>query len=175
MKKLIPGMAIAACFLAACTGKTSVTVGTTDSTATYLKKITQVAMSSDSAMIKKDVAGSMKDLAANYAEYGSSSKPVTNKDSIKTGMTTFLDAFPDFKGDNLHATAADSTVVIIGHWTGTFKKEYMKIKPTNKSFDIWDADIYTFNKEAKITSHRNIQSGTTFLTQLGVPIPPAKK
>src|ERR1700744_2350871 len=108
MKKLILAVAVAGLFLASCNNKATTTGSAGDSTAMYLKKITQIAMSSDSAFGKKDVAGSMKDYAANFVEYGSGSgKPISNLDTIKAGGVKLLDAFPDFSGDKLHATAAD--------------------------------------------------------------------
>ncbi len=175
MKRLIPGMAIAFCLLAACTGKSNVTVSATDSTATYLKKIKQVALSSDSAFTKKDVTTLVKDYAPGFIEYGNGdSKPITNIDSIKATTKSFFEAFPDFKGENLQAVAEDSTVIITGTWSGTFKMEFMKIKPTNKTYKTFDADIFTFNKAGKITSHKSIQSDATFFSQLGIPIPTKK-
>jgi predicted ester cyclase len=176
MKKLILCMAIASCFLAACNNKASVTTGGSDSTAAYLKMIKHVALSSDSAMTKRDGDAAVKDYAAGFTEYGNGeSKPVTNMDTIKAGNKSFFEAFPDFTGENMKAVADDSTVIITGTWSGTFTKEYMKIKPTNKAFKVVDDDIFTFNKAGKITSHKSIQSLATFFTQLGIPMPPKKK
>jgi len=176
MKKLILCMAIASCFLAACNNKAAVTTGGSDSTAAYLKMIKQVALSSDSAYIKHDVAAAIKDFAPGYIEYGNGGgKSTTNIDTIKANTKNFFDAFPDFKGENLQAIAEDSTVIITGTWSGTFKNEFMKMKPTNKVFKVADADIFTFNKAGKITSHRSIQSDLTFMSQLGVTMPSAPK
>ena len=174
MKKLILATAIAGLFLASCSNKATTTGSAADSTAIYLKKITQVAMTSDSAFGKKDAATAMKDYAANFVEYGSDGKAITNLDTLKKGAASFFDAFPDFSASKLHATSADSTVVIIGEWSGTFKKEYMKIKPTNKSFKVWDADIFTFNKAGKITTHKSVQSEATFFSQLDITMPKKK-
>jgi predicted ester cyclase len=176
MKKLILGMAIVSCFLAACTGKSSVTISTTsDSTATYLTKIKQAAMSSDSAYAKRDVITLVKDYAPGFIEYGNGeSKAVTNMDTIKGSAKSFFEAFPDFKGEDFKVVAEDSTVIITGTWSGTFKKEFMKIKPTNKAFKVFDADIFTFNKAGKITSHKDVQSDAAFFNQLGIPMPKKK-
>ncbi len=170
-------MAVAAIFLLACNNKTTTATTTgSDSTTIYLEKIKLAALQSDSAFVKKDVDGSMKDYAPGFLEYGSgASKPMTNMDSVKADAKNFFVAFPDFKGENFHAIASDSTVVILGDWSGTFKSDYMKMKATGKSFKVADADIFTFNKAGKATSHRSIQSLASFLTQLGVPMPAKKK
>jgi hypothetical protein len=175
MKKLILAAIAGALFLSACNNKGNTSAAGTDSTAMYLKKITQVALASDSAFGKQDFAKATKDYAKGFVEYNNDpSKPVTNMDTIKAGNVSFFSSFPDFKGEKLHATAADSTVVVVGEWSGTFKKPYMKIQPTNKSYKVWDADIYTFNKAGQITSHQSIQSEATFLQQLGVVMPEKK-
>lgn len=176
MKKIIFSAAIAAVFLSACNQKAETTVKTVDSTATLLERNKQVALNSDLAFNKHDVEASIKDYSADFVEYGSSgSKPMKNIDSIKTGLKDFFNAFPDFKGDDLHAIASGDTVMISGVWTGTFKNEFMKIKPTGKTFKAPDVDIFIFNKDGKIKSHSNIQSNATFFYQLGIPMPPKKK
>ena len=167
-------MAVVACFLFSCKSSTD-TAKVTDSTTANVERNKQTALKSDSAFIKKDIDGAFKDYAAGFVEYGSGeSKPAKNIDSIKMSGKNFLAAFPDFKGENLKVVAEDSTVIITGDWSGTFKNEFMKIKPTGKSYKAFDADIFTFNKAGKITSHKSIQSEITFLHQLGVPIPPKK-
>jgi hypothetical protein len=49
------------------------------------------------------------------------------------------------------------------------------MKATGKVFKSPDVDIFTFNKDGKITSHSNIQSYILALYQLGVPMPVKKK
>jgi predicted ester cyclase len=91
------------------------------------------------------------------------------------GLKSFLTAFPDFKGEKLHAFAEGDSVIVTGIWSGTFKGTYMKMKPTGKTYNAPDVDIFTFNKDGKITSHSSVQSEATFLYQLGVPMPQKKK
>lgn len=176
MKKLIIGMAIASFFLAACNNKASVTTGGSDSTAAYLKMIKQTALSTDSAFNKKDVDAMFKNCAPGFVDYGNGTgKPMTNADTIKAGLKSFFASFPDFKGEDFQAVAEDSTVIVTGTFSGTFKSDYMKIKATNKSYKAFDADIFTFNKAGKMTSHKSIQSDATLFYQLGIPMPPAPK
>jgi len=156
MKKLIIGMAASTLFLVACNNKAAVNTTGNDSVALYLKKIKQEALSADSAYAKKDISALFKDCASGFIDYGNGdSKPITNMDTLKAISKSFFEAFPDFKGENLQAVAEDSTVIVTGEWSGTFKKAFMKMKPTNGVYKTFDADIFTFNKAGKITSHKS--------------------
>ncbi len=176
MKKLISGVAIAALFLSACNNKSATTSSAADSAAIVSARNKTTAMNSDLAFIKHDVDGATKDYAPGFTELGNGAdKPAKNLDSIKMGLKQFFAAFPDLKGENLHAVAQGDSVIITGTYSGTFTGAFMKIKPTKKMFKAPDADIYTFNKDGKITSHSNIQSDATYFYQLGIPMPPKKK
>jgi ketosteroid isomerase-like protein len=177
MKKIIlAAAAVAALFVTACKTKTETTMKTTDSTAIILAKNKQTALNSDLAFSKGDIDAAYKDYATDFVEYGDgSSKPHKNIDSLKIDNKAFLVAFPDYKGEKLHAVAEGDTVMITGIWSGTFKKDYRKMKATGKVFKSPDVDIFTFNKDGKITSHSNIQSYILALYQLGVPMPVKKK
>ncbi len=84
-------------------------------------------------------------------------------------MKSWLDAFPDYKGENLMAIADGDKVAVYGDWSGTFKKDFMGMKATGKSFKAKDVDIFTFNDEGNITEHRAVQSMGSIFQQLGVP------
>lgn len=168
-------MAILACFLSACNSKTPTTENGGDSSAISTARNKQMALNADQALINKDVEAMFKDCAPDFVDYGSGEHdPMKNQDTIKTGLKSFLAAFPDFKGENLQAVAQGDTVIVTGTWSGTFKNAYMGVKPTQKSFKIADADVFSFNKEGKITSHRSIQSEAALFSQLEIPTP-AKK
>jgi predicted ester cyclase len=85
-------------------------------------------------------------------------------------MKGWLDAFPDYKGENLMAIADGDKVAVLRDWSGTFKKDFMGMKATGKIFKAKDVDIFTFNDAGKITKHRSVQSMTTLMQQLGVPM-----
>jgi predicted ester cyclase len=174
MRAIITGMAVivSVCLLSACESKTTGSaVSGSDSTKTVLVRNKQVALNSDEGFNKKDVETIVKDYAPDFTEYGNGEyKPQKNIDSIKINLKGFLAAFPDFKGVNLQAVAQGDTVIVTGSWSGTFKNGYMGVKPTQKSFKAAEADIFSFNKDGKITSHRSIQSETTYFLQLGIPI-----
>jgi len=146
-----------------------------DSIAVTLARNKKVALASDEAFNAKNIDAIYKDCAPGFVDYGNgATAPVSNIDSLKYYMTNFLAAFPDFKVQNLHAVAQGDTVIVTGQWSGTFKKDFMGMKPTYKAFNATDADIFTFNKDGKITSHRSIQSEATYFSQLGIPIPKSK-
>ncbi|MDB5157455.1 MAG: hypothetical protein JWR50_2162 [Mucilaginibacter sp.] len=176
MKKIITCAAIAALFLTACKNKSATTAPTGDSTAMMLERNKQAALNSDIAYIKGDFNESFKDYAKDFIEYGNGAqKPMKNIDSMKMDGKQLLIGFPDFKVEDLHAVASGDTVIVTGVWSGTFKKDYRKMKATNKSFKMPDADIFVFNKDGKIASHANVQSYLYALYQLDVPMPPKKK
>ena len=161
-------MAASALFLAACNNKATVNTTGSDSAALYLKKIKQEALSSDSAYLKKDADAVFKDCAPGFIDYGDGiSKPIANIDTLKAITKSFFKAFPDFKGENLRAVAEDSTVVVTGTWSGTFKMDFMKMKSTDKMIKSYDADVFTFNKAGKMTSHIS----TFRLTNIDIKFP----
>lgn len=163
------------CLLYACEGKMGSAGSGSDSTATISAKNKMTALNSDVAMANKDVESVFKDCSADFTDYGNGGyPPMKNLDSIKANMKGFLAAFPDFKAESLQAVAQGDTVIVTGVWSGTFKNEFMGMKPTQKSFKAADADIFTFNKEGKITSHRSIQSEATYFAQLGITMPEKK-
>ncbi len=175
MKKIITGMAVAVFFLSACKTSPGTEVKGIDSAALKLEKNKQTAINSDLAFNKKDIDGIFKDCTPDYVEYGNGESKPMKLDSIKANIKNLFVGFPDFKVENLHAIAAGDTVIIIADWSGTFKNQFMKMKPTGKAYKAPDADIFTFNKDGKITSHKSIQSDETYFMQLGIPMPPKKK
>jgi predicted ester cyclase len=175
MKQIFIGAAISACLLSACQPGTG--ASTTGSSANA-ESNKQKALNVEIAFGNKDVAGVMKDYAADFTDYGSLEwAPMNNLDTIKAGLESFMAAFPDLKGHNLCvcSSASGDTVVILGQWSGTFSQSYMGMQPTNKSFKYNDADIFAFNKDGKIISHRSVQGEATIMMQLGIIPPTAEK
>ena len=134
----------------------------------------ETALRGSQAVNAHDVNAMLKDVTTDAVDYGDGSgKPTKGVDSVKAGITAWLDAFPDVKGENLEAfsNADGSKVIVLGKWTGTFKKDLMGMKATGKSFKYWDGDIFTFNDAGKITAHQSIQSPVTLITQVGSKMP----
>jgi ketosteroid isomerase-like protein len=106
-------------------------------------------------------------LADDAVEYGDGTGKVSKgRDTVKADIAAFMGSFPDFKGSDLKYFADGDQVVVIGEYSGTFKKDMGKMKATNKSFKFQDADIFTLNDAGKITSHRSIQPTSTMIAQV---------
>ena len=115
-----------------------------------------------------DTAAMFKVTAADFIDYGDGNMPpMKGLDSAKAGLRQFLAAFPDIKGENLMVIAEGNQAAVFGDWSGTFKGELMGIKPTGKTFKFKDVDLFTFNDEGMVTSHRSIQSTDLLFKQVG--------
>ena len=146
------------------------TMSSTSTTESKAEKNRQTALNSVKGFNAGDLDAMFKDVASNGVDYGDGSMPpITSLDTVKAGIKAWRAAFPDAKGENLIALsdADGSHVVVLGEWSGTFKNDFMGMKATNKSFKYWDGDLFTFNDEGKITSHRGIQSNMTAMMQVG--------
>jgi len=177
MKKLIiiatPVLIGAACLLSACGGKTGSGSSAADSTAMMVQKNKQTAMAAEMALNKHDLDGVFKDCAPDFVDYGTGEAKPAKTDSAKASFKQFIAAFPDIKGDSLVYLGQGDTVVVMGTFTGSFKAALGPMKPTGKSFKVFDEDIFSFNKDGKITSHRSIQPMSTYFSQVGATMPPA--
>jgi predicted ester cyclase len=175
MKKLIiiatPFLIGAAFLLSACGGKGGANTSAADSAAMMVQKNKQTAMASEMAINKHDGDGVFKDCAPDYVDNGSGESKPMKADSAKASFKQFLVAFPDLKGDNLVCMGQGDTVVVMGTWTGTFKKAFGGMKPTGKAFKVFDEDIFSFNKDGKITSHKSVQSINTYISQVSAVTP----
>jgi len=172
MRKLTIGIVIAVVFLTSCSSNPASSATGNDNNAATSKINKQTALNAVTALSKRDVDGMLRDCTDSYADLGDgSAKPLTNKDSLRDAFKEFFKACPDFTGKNFVAVADSNIVIVTGVWTGTFKSAYGPYKPSDKSFKIPEADIYTFDKTGKISSHRSIQSEATTMYQLGLLVP----
>jgi predicted ester cyclase len=138
------------------------------------EKNMQTALAAVKAVNAMDLDAAFKNVTPDAVDYNDGSMPpVKSIDSIKAGIKVWMAAFPDVKEDNLEAfsNADGSKVLITGEYTGTFKNDFMGMKATGKSFKYFDGEIFGFNSEGKITSHRAIQSNMTFMMQVGAKMP----
>ncbi|HEY4155428.1 MAG TPA: ester cyclase [Puia sp.] len=129
-----------------------------------LEKNKATALASEEAFNSGKLDDAFKDAVPDAVDYGDGSMaPMKGLDSIKAGVKIFLNAFPDYKGENFLAIGEGNHVAVFGDWSGTFKNPLMGMKPTGKSFKIKDVDLFTFNDQGKITEHRSVQSSKTVL------------
>ncbi len=173
MKKLTICLvaALVACAISACNGKTGSPAGQgTDSVASATQRNKQAAIRIMTNFVKRrDYSNMFRNVAPDFVDYGSGdAKPEKNLDTLRANVQDFLTAFPDLNIENPVAIAQGDTVVVLCTWTGTFKGRAHSLKPTGKSFKIFDADIFTFNKDGKLTSHKSTVPIEDYLSQAGV-------
>lgn len=114
----------------------------------------------------------LKEADKDAIDYGTGEMPeVKGVDSIKSGLKMWMTAVPDYKGTDLMAVADGDYVMVYGTWTGTWKNEFMGMKPTGKSFKVKDVDIFKFNDAGKIIEHRGVQSMGEISRQIGMQMP----
>jgi predicted ester cyclase len=181
MKKVLFAFLGSALVLAACNNasETSASTEKKDSSATTMndketKEIRnrKIAMESVEAFNNHNVDAVMKDADPNTVDYGDGTMtPVKSVDSVKAGIKAWLTAMPDTKGEDLKAVAEGDWVMVWGKWSGTWKAEFMGMKPTGKTYKISDVDIFKFSDDGKILEHHSVQSPMTIAMQLGMKMP----
>lgn len=129
------------------------------------EKNKQVAMAAMQAFDKGDMTAVFADADPAMVDYADGSTPPMPLDSVKIFFSMLKDAIPDYKGSDLEFLADGDKVLVVGEWSGTLKKDLMGIKPTGKPFKFRDVDIFTFNENNKITSHRSITNFAKILME----------
>jgi predicted ester cyclase len=114
----------------------------------------------------------LQNVAPDAVDYGDGSMDaIKGIDSIKATISSWLNAFPDVKGENLKAVADDDWVMVWGDWSGTWKNDFMGQQATGKSYKIKDVDIFRFNDDGKITEHHFVQTPLASAKQIGMKMP----
>ncbi|HXS35633.1 MAG TPA: ester cyclase [Flavipsychrobacter sp.] len=143
----------------------------TDTTATKMDKTDRnkkVAMEAMDGMNSHDTGKVFKTMAANFTDYMDGTMPPQKGDSAKQTLQMLMTAFPDMKGENMIVCADGDNVMIAADWTMTFKNDMMGMKATGKTAKYKDVDIFTFDDNGKIISHRSIYPGSTMMALVGV-------
>jgi predicted ester cyclase len=131
----------------------------------------QIALASVRGFDQESIDSILKNADSNTVEYGDGSMaPVRGVDSVRKMMSMWLNAFPDYKGNNFIVASDSNHVMVYGEWAGTWKNDLMGMKATGKPFKVNDVDIFTFNDNGKITEHRSVQSMNTIAMQTGMPM-----
>jgi predicted ester cyclase len=128
----------------------------------------KTAMESIDGINAHDAGKVMKDASPDFMDYGDGSMPPQKIDSAKQMLAMFLSAFPDAKVSNTQCVADGNTVMAMSDWSMTFKNDMMGIKATGKTVQGKDIDIFTFDDNGKITSHRNIYPSAAIFANAGV-------
>jgi predicted SnoaL-like aldol condensation-catalyzing enzyme len=142
---------------------------TTESKSDRNKK---AVMASYEAMNSHNVSEALKYCTADVVDYGDGSMPpVKGRDSIAKMINEWMTAFPDNKGSDLKYVADGDWVMVWGEQSGTWKGDFMGMKATNKPYKLKDVDIFKLNDEGQIIEHHNVQSPSTMMMQVGMPMP----
>ncbi len=172
MKKLFLLLLTSTLFVSACNSDKKKEEKTEDKKGTAMtsgesneEKNKQVAMASMEAFDKNDMVKVFADADPSFMDYADGSTPPMPLDSVKMFFSMLKDAIPDYKGSDLEFLADGDKVLVVGEWSGTLKKDLMGIKPTGKPFKFRDVDIFTFNENNKITSHRSIANFAKILME----------
>jgi predicted ester cyclase len=182
MKKLLLVFSTSILLFAGCNSSDDAAKNTGDSTGTSTassnssqeskeERNKQIAMESIKGINNHDADAVLRHIEQNAVDYGDGSGPVMKGlDTIKAGIKAWMEAFPDYKSENEIYIADGDKVAVYADWSATFKKDFMGMKATGKSFKARDVDIFTFNDEGKMTEHRAVQSMGPIFQQLGVPM-----
>jgi predicted ester cyclase len=128
----------------------------------------EVIMASMEGINSHNADAVLKYAAPNSIDYGDGSdKPCSNVDSIKMMMTSWMNAFPDVKAEKLTYVADGDMVMVYGWWSGTFKKDFMGMKATNKPYKMYDVDIFKMTDDGKVLEHRNTVPFSVMMEQVG--------
>ena len=163
-------VAFAAFAFTACNSSTA---GSSDATQQAKEERNKrIALASVGAFEKGNLDSVFKDVAPDAMDYGEGSNPpVKGVDSAKVGLKAWMAAIPNYKGSDFIAVADGDYAMVYGHWSGTWSKDFLGMKPTGRSFSIYDVDIFKFNDEGKIIEHRSVQSSKEAARQLGMDMP----
>jgi predicted SnoaL-like aldol condensation-catalyzing enzyme len=155
--------------------KMSDSTATTSTTESKSERNKKVVMASYEAMNSHNVTEALKYCTDDVVDYGDGSMPpVKGRDSITKMINEWMTAFPDNKASDLKYVADGDWVMVWGEQKGTWKGDFMGMKPTNKSYKLKDVDIFKLNDDGKIIEHHNVQSPNTMMMQVGMH-PPKNK
>jgi predicted ester cyclase len=108
----------------------------------------------------------------DFIDYRSGGEePVKGIEAARSALQHWMNAFPDYKGNNFLVIAEGDFVMVYAEWTGTWKNDFKGMKATGKSFRIYDVDIFRLTDEGKVIEHRDIQSIPIIAKQVDMPIP----
>ncbi len=103
-------------------------------------------------------------MADDMVEYAAP-EPVQGKDNVMQGLREYFDAF-DMQITPDKMVAEGNTVMILITASGTWKKDFMGMKATGKSFRMQDVDILEFDDAGKVKAHWSVQDPMVMMSQV---------
>ncbi len=129
----------------------------------------KVVMASIESFLKGDYDAAFRDAGPGFIDYTDGSMPPINSiDSLKAMVKMMTAAFDNYKGENLRYYADGDHVLVVGDWSGVFKRDLMGIKATGKPFKYRDTDIFKLNDDGKIIEHSSVQNVGAVLATSGM-------
>jgi len=107
----------------------------------------------------------MADLMADDVVEYAAPEPVKGKDAVLGGIREYFDAF-DMNLSVEKMVAEGNTVMVLVTATGTWKKDFMGMKATGKSFRVQDVDILEFDDAGKLKAHWAVQDPMVMMSQI---------
>jgi len=128
----------------------------------------QTAMLCIQAYNSHNVSEILKNWDSTAIDYGDGSgRPIKGVDSIKHVYSLVLKFLPGIRVDSLKTMSDNGEhVIVTGQWSGTIKNDSLKI--SDRKFNFWNGDFFTFNSVGKIVEHKSIQSHLGILAQMGL-------
>jgi predicted ester cyclase len=103
-------------------------------------------------------------MADDMTEYAAP-EPVKGKDAVLGGIQEYFAAF-DINMTVDKIVAEGNTVMVLITANGTWKKDFMGMKATGKSFSMKDVDILEFNDAGQVTAHWAVQDPMVMMSQI---------
>ncbi len=178
MKKTIPSFAILLLLYSCNQSAPSSTAGIDSTNASAgdrqskVKRNKAVIRASLNAYAKGNVDEMLKNADPNIIDYGDGFiGTIKGADSLrammKTMMVQWMAAIPETKFTDTVIVVSGDTVLNWASMPGTWKGEFMKQKPTGKSFRINRVNRFVLNEEGKIIEHRSTPSDLDIAKQIG--------
>lgn len=112
----------------------------------------------------KDFDCMSKFMANDVVEYAAP-EPIKGKDAVMQGLREYFDAF-ELQVTPDKVVAEGNTVMILVTASGTWKKDFMGMAATGKSFKMQDVDILEFNDAGKLKAHWSVQDPMVMMSQI---------
>jgi steroid delta-isomerase-like uncharacterized protein len=102
-------------------------------------------------------------------KYFAEENPPIGSEGFKQSLSAQFKAFPDMQAKIEHIVAENDLVVVFLNFTGTHKREFQGMPPTNKKINIRSADLYRIENE-KIVEHWDVVDQLNLLQQIGATL-----
>jgi len=116
-------------------------------------------------------------VTTDFVDYNPEPGQKPGLEGMKEAFKNFNTSFPDLTFEPKTVTKDGDWYTVYSKLKGTWKGDFMGMKPNGKNFEIDQFDMVRLNKENKAVERRGMSDMMAMMTQLGImpPAPPAKK